>query len=112
MLADGRKSSLAAEKGVLFTTMTRLLLPIPIFLVPPLILISPPVAAFCVANPSLSVPISTLLLMIGFGFGLPASIALFPSTLEISVDQLEPEFQRLVDKDSSPIKTVYFYRGL
>ena len=50
--------------------------------------------------------------MIGFGFGLPASIALFPSTLEISVDQLEPEFQRLVDKDSSPIKTVYFYRGL
>eukprot|EP00656_Telonema_subtile_P008926 TRINITY_DN14172_c0_g1_i2.p1 TRINITY_DN14172_c0_g1~~TRINITY_DN14172_c0_g1_i2.p1 ORF type:complete len:359 (+),score=81.08 TRINITY_DN14172_c0_g1_i2:70-1146(+) len=112
VLADGRTSSLAAEYGVQATVASRAFLQFPTFFLPPVFMALPPVAALCAANPALTLPLSTYMTMVCFGFGLPAAIAVFPTELDIKVKDLEPEFHGLTDKQGKPVETVYFYKGL
>jgi len=112
VLADGRTSSVAAAYGVHATTASRGVLQVPTFFLPPLFMALPPITALCVANPFLSLPISTYVTMVCFGFGLPAAIAIFPTELEIQVSDLEPEFHGLKDDQGNLVDKVYFYKGL
>lgn len=93
-------SSVAARKAVIQTCVSRLLLQVPVFLFPPLVGMTPPVKRLVAAMPKWTLAIETLILIIGFGFGLPATIATFPQTGSIRRRALEPEFQEDgADKD-------------
>ncbi|KAF4659700.1 hypothetical protein FOL47_007476 [Perkinsus chesapeaki] len=86
-------SRLAAKKALKEVVASRVLLQFPVFGVSPAFMTLPPIQKMCMAYPSLALPISTTVLLLSFGFGLPASIAAFPQTGIISEESLEPELQ-------------------
>ena len=94
----GKTSSLAAKRGVLFTTSTRAVLQMPTYFIPPLLLetdLTPLKDYITVENPSLTVPITTFLLLISFGIGLPMTVALFPQRASIGTEDVEERYQNL-----------------
>mmetsp|Transcript_13341 Transcript_13341/g.29414 ORF Transcript_13341/g.29414 Transcript_13341/m.29414 type:complete len:283 (-) Transcript_13341:109-957(-) len=110
---EGDTSQVAAKKGVYATTASRALLPAPVYFLPPALMAAvSPIRRLTEKNPRLSVPITTFLLMISFGIGLPATIAVFPQISEIEVDKLEEKYQNLKDDQGKPIQRLYFNKGL
>lgn len=83
-------SVVAAKKAIQETVFSRMLLQLPVFVFPPVMTMLPPVAKFLKRNPRLTTPVMTALLFLGFGFGLPASIAAFPQHGVIRESDLEP----------------------
>ena len=71
-------SQIAAKKAIQETVYSRMLLQVPVFVFPPVMTFLPPIAKLLRKNPRLTTPITTAFLFIGFGIGLPASIAAFP----------------------------------
>ena len=63
-------------------------------------------------NPMLSVPMTTYLVLVSFGLGLPATVAVFPQMAEIQVDDVEDKFQGLRGKDGLPHQKFYYNKGL
>lgn len=102
-------SSIAARKAVIQTCVSRLLLQIPVFFLPPVVGMLPPVRRLLAALPKWTLAIETLILIIGFGYGLPATIALFPQTGRIRRRALEPVFQQ-GDVDTN--EALYYNKGL
>ena len=96
------KSILAAEKALNEVILSRIALQVPVFGFPPLILATPPFRRFLTKHPKLTLPVSTALLFIGFGFGLPASIAAFPQ--KGTIEHVEPGL--------SARGPVYYNKGL
>ena len=92
--SDGEEvgnSRAAASKAIRETVVSRMLLQVPVFVFPPLMTMLPPISRFLKRNPRFSTPIMTGFLFLGFGLGLPASIAAFPQEGEIAESQLESE---------------------
>lgn len=107
--ADGETvgtSRIAAARGVHATTASRALLQAPVYFIPP--------ALFALLRlPLPVVPATTFLLLVSFGIGLPATVAMFPQECEISVQDLEADFHLLRDpKTEKPYGTLYFNKGL
>jgi len=99
----GEKSQLAAAKGVYETVASRAILQIPVYFVPPALMVVVPVLKNVVAhNPSVAVPLTTYLLLLSFGLGLPGAIAVFPQFGTIDATELEDPFQRvtMIDRDT------------
>jgi len=69
----------------------------------------PPIKNALAKNPRLSVPITTFLLLISFGAGLPATVAMFPQISEIGIDDVEPEFKAGVPAGTLKL---YYDKGL
>ena len=112
-VAPGQTSSIAAKHGVHSTTASRALLQAPVYFLPPLLMGSVPFLKRIVArNPALSVPLTTYLVLVSFGLGLPATVAIFPQMAEIDVSSVEMEFQGLTGKDGKPITKFYYNKGL
>jgi len=109
VLAGGKRSSVAAKKAVEETVMSRAILQVPVFFLPAVTMSLPPIAALCAANPSVTIPLTTLITIISFGFGLPGAVAYFPQFGSLPVEQLEPEIQKELDAD---VTTVYYNKGL
>jgi hypothetical protein len=86
-------SRIAAVKAIKETVFSRILLQLPVFLFPPLMTMAPPISKFLKRNPRLGTPVITGFLFLGFGFGLPASIAAFPQEGLIAEADLEPELR-------------------
>ncbi len=86
-------SKTAAEKAIKETVVSRILLQLPVFLFPPLMTMLPPISRFLKRNPRWGTPVMTGFLFIGFGLGLPASIAAFPQEGIIRENELEPELR-------------------
>ena len=86
-------SKVAAVKAIRETVVSRMLLQLPVFVFPPLMTMLPPVSRFLRKNPRLNTPILTAFLLIGFGLGLPASIAAFPQEGIIRETELEEALQ-------------------
>eukprot|EP00511_Aplanochytrium_stocchinoi_P011380 CAMPEP_0204873998 /NCGR_PEP_ID=MMETSP1348-20121228/42145_1 /ASSEMBLY_ACC=CAM_ASM_000700 /TAXON_ID=215587 /ORGANISM="Aplanochytrium stocchinoi, Strain GSBS06" /LENGTH=302 /DNA_ID=CAMNT_0052029601 /DNA_START=171 /DNA_END=1079 /DNA_ORIENTATION=+ len=107
ILANGERSSVAARKAVEETVMSRAFLQVPVFFGTALTMSLPPVAALCAANPTVTVPLTTLVTMVMFGFGLPAAVAIFPQVGTIETASLEEHLQQLIS-DS----TVNYNKGL
>ena len=92
----GETSRIAAKRGVYATTASRAILQIPTFFIPPLVLESlPPLQQYIQSNPSSEVPITTFLLLLSFGIGLPAVIGLLPQFSKISVEDVEEKYANL-----------------
>lgn len=99
-------SKIAAAKGVYATTASRGILQIPVYFLPPAILA-------LLRLPLPVVPATTFFLLVSFGIGLPATVALFPQECEVSVKELETEFHHLRHPiTQEPYRTLYFNKGL
>jgi Sideroflexins len=100
-------SQVAAARGVYTTTASRAMLQLPVYFLPPALLSLLPL------SPSMVLPATTFFLLVAFGIGLPAAIAVFPQECAIDVKELEPELQQLVDPHTNePYRTLYFNKGL
>ncbi|GMH74504.1 hypothetical protein TrRE_jg10162 [Triparma retinervis] len=98
-ILPGKLSKVAATKGVYETTASRAFLQIPVYFVPPLITsFVPPIKAIITRTPALGVPITTYLLLVAFGIGLPGACAVFPKISSVGTEELEDEFKEEVER--------------
>jgi len=115
MDADGNRvggeglSKAAANIAVFQTVKSRMVLQVPTYLVPA-VLMSLPVLN--VLSPMASLCASAYIGIVSFGCGLPATLAIFPAIGTIEAKDAEPEFQNLVGADGKPLTTLYFSKGL
>ncbi|GMI03115.1 hypothetical protein TrLO_g2488 [Triparma laevis f. longispina] len=110
------KSSIAARQGVIETTQSRAILQCPVFLIPPTLLATV-FKGTIVRSPGLAVPITTYLLCVCFGFGLPMACAIFPQISSIGVEEVEEEIREKIREEcklrgGKMPERVYFNRGL
>jgi hypothetical protein len=79
--------------------------------VPPLLL-GTAFKGFVASNPALTVPLTTYLLLVSFGIGLPSTVAIFPQMSEIKAEEAEEKYHNLRDKDGKPYEVFYYNKGL
>lgn len=110
----GETSRVAAERGVNSTTLSRAMLQAPVYFLPPALMGAVPAIRNAVAaSPGLRVPVTTYLLLVCFGIGLPASVAVFPQMGEIRVDEAEEKYGGAIDERTGKGYEVLFYnKGL
>merc|ERR1712187_424117 len=102
----------AARRGVYATTASRALLQAPVFIIPPLLLSYVPFFKKIVnRQPTMAIPLMTYMVILAFGLGLPAAVAIFPHICEIRVEEVEMSFRELRN-DGVPYKRFYFNKGL
>jgi hypothetical protein len=82
LLAEGKRSSVAAKQAVHDTVFSRGLLSVPVFVVPALAMSLPPIAAALAASPAMVLPFATGLTIVAFGLGLYGA----PSTTHIPLE--------------------------
>ncbi|XP_015754769.1 PREDICTED: sideroflexin-5-like [Acropora digitifera] len=100
-------SKIAAQKAVFETTLTRVFLPLPALVIPPLVMQFLERTKFLMKRPRLHFPVQVLVCVASFGFGLPLAIALFPQISKVSPSTLEPEIQKNTEET-----TLYYNKGL
>ncbi|BFZ07169.1 hypothetical protein BsWGS_10208 [Bradybaena similaris] len=100
-------SKVAARKALAETALTRMFLPAPILLIPPVIMSFVEKRRFLMRNPRLHLPINAVVCTLTFGCALPVSIALFPQYSEIGRDNLEPDIQAATSEH-----VLYYNKGL
>uniref|UniRef100_A0A3Q0RBP6 Sideroflexin 5a n=1 Tax=Amphilophus citrinellus TaxID=61819 RepID=A0A3Q0RBP6_AMPCI len=100
-------SKVAARHALLETALTRVVMPMPILVLPPLIMSALEKLPLLQRHRRLVLPVHSLVCLAAFGLALPLAISLFPQMSEISVNQLEPEIARATD-----CKIVTYNKGL
>jgi sideroflexin-5 len=108
----GATSQEAAARGVFSTTASRSLLQAPVYFVPPLLMQAPPVQKYLAKNPAMAVPTTTFFLLVCFGIGLPASVAIFPQMAQIQAKDCEAPYQHLRNAKGEPYHVYYYNKGL
>ncbi|XP_051894583.1 sideroflexin-5-like isoform X2 [Pristis pectinata] len=86
-------SRIAARHALMETALTRIVLPIPILVLPPVIMSYLEKTRMLRTRPRLTLPLHSLVCLAAFGFALPVAISLFPQMSEIETSKLEPEIQ-------------------
>lgn len=86
-------SKIAARHALMETALTRVVLPVPILVLPPIIMSFLEKTRMLQARPRLTLPVHSLVCLAAFGFALPLAISLFPQISEIETSKLEPEIQ-------------------
>ncbi|XP_075922006.1 sideroflexin-5 isoform X3 [Petromyzon marinus] len=100
-------SRTAAKHALAETAVTRIVLPMPILVLPPLIMAMLERTALLRAWPRLALPLQTLVCTATFAAALPLAIAIFPQYSQIDVSLLEPEIQA-----STTDKILTYNKGL
>uniref|UniRef100_A0A8P0NQ74 Sideroflexin 5 n=2 Tax=Canis lupus familiaris TaxID=9615 RepID=A0A8P0NQ74_CANLF len=100
-------SKIAARHALLETALTRVVLPMPILVLPPIVMSMLEKTALLQARPRLLLPVQSLVCLAAFGLALPLAISLFPQMSEIETSQLEPEIARATSS-----RTVVYNKGL
>uniref|UniRef100_A0A8D0D0B8 Sideroflexin 5b n=1 Tax=Sander lucioperca TaxID=283035 RepID=A0A8D0D0B8_SANLU len=100
-------SKIAARHAIMETAFTRVVLPMPIFVLPPIIMSYLERLRFLQSNRRLLLPIHSLVCLVTFGLSLPVAISLFPQMSQIEVSCLEPEIAMATD-----CKVVTYNKGL
>ncbi|KAF3694108.1 Sideroflexin-5 Tricarboxylate carrier BBG-TCC [Channa argus] len=100
-------SKIAARHAIMETAFTRVVLPMPIFVLPPIIMSYLERLRFLQRNRRLLLPIHGVVCLVTFGLSLPVAISLFPQISQIDVSCLEPEIAMATD-----CKTVTYNKGL
>ncbi|XP_069779511.1 sideroflexin-5-like isoform X2 [Narcine bancroftii] len=77
-------SRIAAQHALLETALTRIVLPVPILVLPPIIMSFLEKTRMLKAHPRLTLPLHGLVCLAAFGFALPIAISIFPQISEIS----------------------------
>lgn len=90
-------SRAAARHALLETALTRVVLPMPILLLPPVIMSMLEKLPLLQRQRRLVLPIHSLVCLAAFGLALPLAISLFPQMSQISVNRLEPEIAMATD---------------
>lgn len=91
----GETSIIAAKRGVYSTTASRAILQMPTYFIPPLILDTvAPLKQCLIDNSQMTVPVTTFLLLVSFGIGLPCAVGLFPQVSTIDADDAEEKFRQ------------------
>merc|ERR1712151_1349641 len=109
--AEGKELGMslkAGQQGVLQTVVTRsCFLPVAPMVLPILgmKLLNPPAGAA-------SVVAELVLITVCISGMLPVALSILPTTMEINVSSLEPQFQNLTDSKGNPITKVYANKGL
>ncbi|CAO2605647.1 SFXN5 [Lemmus lemmus] len=83
--ADGNlvgSSKIAARHALLETALTRVVLPMPILVLPPIVMSMLEKTALLQARPRLLLPVQSLVCLAAFGLALPLAISLFPQMSE------------------------------
>ncbi|XP_062578380.1 sideroflexin-5-like [Saccostrea cucullata] len=101
------KSKVAAEKALMETAVTRMFLPAPILVIPPVIMSVLEKTVLFKKYPRINLPIHAAVVTICFGLALPVAIAIFPQYSKISTSHLEPEIQKLTNET-----TLIYNKGL
>lgn len=100
-------SKIAARHAIMETAFTRVVLPMPIFVLPPIIMSYLERLRFLQSNRKLLLPIHSFVCLVTFGLSLPVAISLFPQMSQIDVSRLEPEIAMATD-----CKAVTYNKGL
>ncbi|XP_003793461.1 sideroflexin-5 isoform X2 [Otolemur garnettii] len=100
-------SKIAARHALLETALTRVVLPMPILVLPPIVMSMLEKTALLQARPRLLLPVQSLVCLAAFGLALPLAISLFPQMSEIETSQLEPEIAQATSS-----RTVVYNKGL
>lgn len=110
-VVPGARSSQAAKRAVMETVQSRIIMQLPTFFFPPMIMMIGPLAAAAAASQVVNVSANVFLTLAFFGLGLPASVAVFPVMGEIKVEDIDvPEVkQAAMDRG---LKAVYYNKGL
>ncbi|XP_076156580.1 sideroflexin-5a isoform X1 [Alosa pseudoharengus] len=100
-------SQVAARHAILETAMTRMVLPMPILVLPPIVMTFLERLPLLQRRPWLVLPVHSLVCLAAFGLALPLAISLFPQQSQIHVSLLEPEIAAATD-----CKIVTYNKGL
>nr|XP_056711391.1 sideroflexin-5 isoform X2 [Euleptes europaea] len=100
-------SRIAAKHALLETALTRVVLPMPILVLPPIIVSLLEKTAFLRSCPRMVLPVQSLVCLAAFSLALPLAISLFPQMSEIETRRLEPEIAR-----ATASETVVYNKGL
>ncbi|XP_029581434.1 sideroflexin-5 isoform X2 [Salmo trutta] len=100
-------SKIAAKHAIMETAFTRVVLPMPIFVLPPIIMSYLEKLPFLLTNRRLLLPIHSLVCLATFSLSLPLAISLFPQMSQIEVSKLEPEIAMATNS-----KVVTYNKGL
>ncbi|XP_070776137.1 sideroflexin-5a [Enoplosus armatus] len=101
-------SKVAARHALLETALTRVVLPMPILVLPPMIMaVLENRLPLLQRRRRLVLPVHSLVCLAAFGLALPLAISLFPQMSQISVNQLEPEIAMATN-----CKIVTYNKGL
>uniref|UniRef100_A0A6I8PZX1 Sidoreflexin n=1 Tax=Xenopus tropicalis TaxID=8364 RepID=A0A6I8PZX1_XENTR len=100
-------SRIAAKHALLETALTRVVLPMPILVLPPIIMSVLEKTSLLRSYPRLVLPVHSLVCLAAFGLALPLAISLFPQMSEIETSRLEPE---IAARTTS--RTVVYNKGL
>ena len=105
-------SQKAAERAIFQTMLSRVVLPAPLLLIPPMAMMAIERTPLLKRFPRTRLPIEAFFCVSAFVFGLPFAIALFPQTGSLDVAEAEDRFRNIVDASGEPVKTFYFNKGL
>lgn len=109
-------SLVAGRKAITEVAISRVLLPMPLLLVPPIVLnalFDSGKFSYLTANRArFYIPVQLGVLVGMMAFALPMAIAVFPQNTVMPVTELEPQFQGLRNSKGNPITTITFNKGL
>ncbi|KAI1883765.1 hypothetical protein AGOR_G00234920 [Albula goreensis] len=100
-------SKIAAKHAIIETALTRVVLPMPILVFPPMIMAFLEKFPLLQTHRRLVLPLHSLVCLVAFGLALPVAISLFPQMSQIDVSKLEPEIAMATDS-----KVVTYNKGL
>jgi tricarboxylate carrier len=100
-------SKIAGKMAISQVAATRVILPIPVLLLPPILMRFVTLTA---RTPRMLAELGIISACLGVG--LPIAISMFPQKSLVPVKDLEPEFQDLKDKNGNAINTLTFNKGL
>uniref|UniRef100_A0A672N3E3 Sideroflexin 5b n=1 Tax=Sinocyclocheilus grahami TaxID=75366 RepID=A0A672N3E3_SINGR len=100
-------SRIAAKHALIETALTRVALPLPIFVLPPIIMAFLEKLPLMQARRRMMLPVHSLVCLAVFGLSLPLAISLFPQMSEIEASHLEPEIAMATD-----CKVLTYNKGL
>ncbi|XP_053258243.1 sideroflexin-5 isoform X2 [Podarcis raffonei] len=108
--SDGNRvgsSRIAAKHALLETALTRVVLPMPILVLPPIVMSLLEKTTLLRSRPRMALPVQSLVCLAAFGLALPLAISLFPQMSEIETSRLEPEITRATTSE-----TLVYNKGL
>jgi sideroflexin-5 len=106
------RSKVAGSGAVFKSAMSRVVLPAPILLLPPIIMAGLERMSIIPKSGPGKMVANVGVVTISILCALPCAIGLFPQVSEIDATELEPHFHSLVDKNNNRITKFYYNKGL
>lgn len=106
------ESKRAATSAITQVVVSRVIMASPGMLIPPFIMNYLEKKSFLQRMPWLNAPIQVGIIGVFLVFATPLCCALFPQKSSLAVSSLEPELREKLENLPTPVRTVYFNKGL